>query len=123
MDQLNRTSGKYAYKEDEKGMADNASSIVSCVANGCITFTSLGALTPLDFIQSREGERFSFKKLTPPRAEDATPEFVFEQICLREESPHLNLRSYEAMKRAIETRFEPGRVATQHCLVDLDLLS
>lgn len=158
---------KYAYKEDEKGMADNASSIVSCVANGCITFTSLGKLTPLDFIQAPQGERISFTKLsqdalwqtvfdldesevslmggdtprqplqalvhyrakyhgavvTPPRGEDATPEFVFQQISLREESPHLNLESYEAMKRAIETRFEPGRIATQHCLVYLDLLS
>jgi hypothetical protein len=156
---------KYAYKEDEKGMADNASSIVSCIANGCITFTSLGSLTPLDF-QVPTGERFSFKKLkqdvfretvfgldesevslvsgdstqqpiqallhyrakyhgavvTPPKGEDATPEFVFNQISLREETPELNLQSYEAMRRAIETRFEPTRVAIQHGRVYLDLL-
>jgi hypothetical protein len=42
---------RYAYKQDEKGMADNASSIISCVANGCITFTSQGAVTPIEFQQ------------------------------------------------------------------------
>jgi hypothetical protein len=53
---------KYACKDDEKGMADNASSIVSCIANGCITLTWIGDLTPHAFAQ--DVETTSFEKST-----------------------------------------------------------
>jgi hypothetical protein len=53
---------KYACKDDEKGMADNASSIVSCIANGCITLTWIGDLTPHAF--KRGTQETSFDKST-----------------------------------------------------------
>ncbi|MDY7227146.1 hypothetical protein [Hyalangium rubrum] len=40
---------KYAFKQDARGMSDNASSIISCMANGCITFTKQGGMTPNEY--------------------------------------------------------------------------
>lgn len=54
---------KYVYKPDDKGMADNASAMISPMSNGCILFTKWGRLTPVEFLTT-----------SSPRAEDLRPE-------------------------------------------------
>lgn len=123
---------KYVYKPDDKGMADNASAMISPMANGCILFTSWGVVTPAEFTAEASAsasgatpERYKLdfagryaksivlsKKKTP-----MTPENVIAAILKRESDGNLtNRETLENLKHLTEHRYLPIMVAARHVI-------
>lgn len=124
---------KYVYKPDDKGMADNASAMISPMANGCILFTSWGAVTPAEFkagpsslapVEAPERFKLDFasryaKAIVLSGAERApmTPESVIESINAREADGNASNRAtLESLKHLTEHRYLPIMVAARHVI-------
>lgn len=109
---------KYAYKVDQKGMADNASAIVSLVANGCIVFTEAGYDTPDEYRLDKGGDLSPV--VTPQSKHEACEAaFVLDEIERREnESAQAsNVRTLVNMIELLEKRYAIDVVGAKHLAV------
>lgn len=114
---------KYAFKVDQKSMADNASSIISLMSNGCITFTESRYDTPNEFYKDNNGALSPV--IMPPQkygACDGT--FVVEQILHREaeNEQNSNRRTLRNMQTLLVKRYGLDAVAAKHLIVYKTLL-
>lgn len=124
---------KYVFKPDEKGMADNASAMISPMANGCILFTKWGGITPDEFLdkaESREREKGSerykldfsgrFRKaivLSEGKDVEIAPKDVVKAIVQRERpGDKQNRETLACLKVLTEHRYLPIMIAARYVL-------
>lgn len=113
------TQCKYAYKPDNKGFANNASSIINLLACGCITFAKWGIVTGSDFLKGGKFENALI--LTPEQIAlpffEPSPDFVLAEIERREkeENQSSNRKTMSDSKKAMEEVFHP-EVIGKHML-------
>jgi hypothetical protein len=108
---------KYAFKVDLKSMADNASSILSLMANGCITFTESRFDTPDEFRVDKTGGKLSPVILPPNPLGSCSGEFVATEIARRDADPSLNLATLKNMLTLLKKRYGIDAVAGKHMQV------
>lgn len=124
---------KYFYKPDDKGLADNASAMISPMANGCILFTNRGHVTPAEFhdegrIGDRESVEERYKLDFAARYNKAViisgaldqamePAAVIREIAVREnDGGAKNRETLEQLKHVSEHRYLPIMVAARNVL-------
>jgi len=109
---------KYAYKVDQKGMADNASAIVSLVANGCIVFTEAGYDTPNEFRLDKGGD-LSPVVMPVSKHDECAAAFVLAEIERRETeiAQASNVRTLKNMIELLEKRYAVDVVGAKHLRV------
>lgn len=124
---------KYVYKPDKKGMADNASAMISPMANGCILFTNRGGVTPAEFVtapltsaprvQTPERYKLDFAGryadaiiLSPP-GKELTSDQVINVIDEREADGGVkNRKTLENLKHLTEHRYLPIMIAARNLI-------
>ena len=109
---------KYAFKVDQKSMADNASSIISLMSNGCITFTESRFDTPDEFFKDNGG---ALSPVIMPAQKYGTCEgaFVVHEILRREaeSGAKSNRRTLKNMQTLLVKRYGIEAVAAKHLIV------
>lgn len=109
---------KYAFKVDQKSMADNASSIISLMSNGCITFTESRFDTPNEFFKDNGG---ALSPVIMPAQKYGTCEgaFVVREILRREgeSGAKSNRRTLKNMQTLLVKRYGLEAVAAKHLIV------
>ena len=108
---------KYVYKPDDKGLADNASAMISPMANGCILFTKLGKLTPAEFI---EGGHRAPQEVPPERFKLDFAGSYSDAVCLGEQDENIGPENVIA---EIERREQEGNPANRITLERLKHLT
>ena len=109
---------KYAFKVDQKSMADNASSILSLMVNGCIVFTESRYDTPDEFC-SGGGAIGPVSPVIMPgnRYGACSGQFVVNEILQRQLDPALNLQTLKNMITLLTKRYGIDSVARKHMTV------
>lgn len=106
---------KYAFKVDQKSMADNASSIISLMSNGCITFTESRFDTPDEFQKDNGG---ALSPVIMPAQKYGVCEglFVVTEIRRREgeRGAESNRRTLKNMQTLLTKRYGLEAVAGKH---------
>lgn len=101
---------KYAYKPDNKGFANNASSVINLLANGCVTFSKWGIVTSDEFLKGGKYEKaLSLTKDKKSMYEFSPhPEDVLAEIVKRENDPlqQLNRETVTAALKATHDQTE-----------------
>lgn len=108
---------QYAFKVDLKSMADNASSILSLMANGCITFTESRFDTPDEFRVDKTGGKLSPVIMPPNHKGTCSGKFVADEIARRELDPSLNRATLKNMLTLLKKRYGIDAVAGKHMQV------
>lgn len=121
--QVLATTCKYAFKVDQKSMADNASSIISLMANGCIVFTESKFDTPDEF-RSDKGGRLCPVIMPANKYGTCDGAFVVQELTKREteDNETSNRETLKIMKTLLVKRYGLDEVADQHMRVYLTLL-
>ncbi|MEO5730561.1 MAG: hypothetical protein ABI134_09580, partial [Byssovorax sp.] len=106
---------KYAFKVDQKSMADNASSIISLMSNGCITFTESRFDTPDEF-QKDNGGALSPVIMPAQKYGVCEGSFVVDEIRRREgeRGAESNRRTLKNMQTLLTKRYGLEAVAGKH---------
>ncbi|MEP7120140.1 MAG: hypothetical protein ABJE95_04480 [Byssovorax sp.] len=109
---------KYAFKVDQKSMADNASSIISLMSNGCITFTESRFDTPDEF-QKDNGGALSPVIMPAQKYGVCEGSFVVAEIRRREgeHGAESNRRTLKNMQTLLTKRYGLDAVAGKHLYV------
>lgn len=109
---------KYAFKVDQKSMADNASSIISLMSNGCITFTESRFDTPNEFFKDNDGA-LSPVIMPPQKYGTCNGTFVVKEILRREQEAgaQSNRQTLKNMQTLLVKRYGLDAVAAKHLLL------
>ncbi|MFP2927747.1 hypothetical protein ACLESO_21620 [Pyxidicoccus sp. 3LG] len=109
---------KYAFKVDQKSMADNASSIISLMSNGCITFTESRYDTPAEFYKDHGGV---LSPVIMPAQKYGTCDgaFVVREIIRRESERGAvsNRQTLKNMQTLLTKRYGLEAVASKHLAI------
>jgi hypothetical protein len=107
---------QYAYKDDEKKMADNASSIISAMAHGVMVMTQIAYVTPNEF-RPDKGDIQSPVITPSEKDQPADAHFVINELEARKKDPEKDKATLGAMKAALKDRYSIDQVGISHLKV------
>lgn len=109
---------RYAFKVDQKSMADNASSIISLMAQGCIVFTESRFDTPDEYRRGGPSGGLLSPVIMPPNhLGTCDGQFVVDEIARRRRDRQLNIQTLKNMLTLLTKRYGLNSVAAKHLTV------
>ena len=110
LDSLSRQC-KYAIKLEDKGFANNSSSIINVISRGLITFTNPEKMTSDDF---KSGGSYEGAVIFVDLKEQVVS--IFKTIASREGEPNqdTNRKTLTQLRHSIDELFSPARVSNNH---------